>query len=160
MFRAVDIGLVDFDRDPAFDKGLAVSIRISVSGQFRGGFIQRTDSSRPVYVKAHSRVEKIYEDKADVRVFRNIPETREHAIPSKFWVGQFSGLQNFDESRRTESRRTVAIPLGVGRGHKDHLLPTDQLLHLLRQIISNLTIVKALGAVPSSPRALQVSLAS
>ena len=105
MLGAVDTGFVYVHVNPLFNEcigGYAVALT-DLTVRCRS-VVKWPAFNPPIDMETDRCLENINEEQTDCLIFNDVSETREDAIPPKFWVCQGVIVLNDDKARLAEAR--------------------------------------------------------
>ena len=160
VLGAVDICLGDPDQHPLH--------RLPARWQGRPGqaaiqFLHvrgRHDFGAAVDVQPDEIAGEVDHEYADVRVLQDVAQARHHAVAPELGVGDGSLVEHPQEAGRPGPEAAVAFAAPVAGGDERHLHAPDELHHLRRQLVAELTVVEPAGPIPGAVPVLQHVLAS
>jgi hypothetical protein len=100
------------------------------------------DLSFAIDVKAHSAVEEIKEDHADVWVFKDVADGGHHSVATVFRVSERLVIEDVNKPGKTKAEGAIAFAVSVRSGNEDHLLARDEFSHQRVEAIEHLFVLK------------------
>src|SRR5258708_9112262 len=152
MLGALDVGLLDIDYHAPSRPSLAVLRELGqhILGQLVGkGFklVALRDARLAIDMQADGISIEVEDQKGDVRIFRNVPQTGKYAVAAVFRVEEMLVPQHMDEAGLAESRAAIAFAVTIGGADEHELLPSDEFPHPRGAKIQALPVIKSIGPI-------------